>query len=200
MVNGMMVKWLLLGFLLRGRSRPSTKNTPLFFYFSEEQGRTREGKWRGERGKKARGRGTRSFVCGPAGVLGQLVWPRCRVVCGMLRCLTSRVETYHANTLTITTKKPQDTPCTCRGTTVQERRLPVRMFYANPLERFWKISCTTFLIRRYLDVVVTSDIWNFSALRQCSLNECHKYRPASSYNGSLYKAFSYLLKRATSCW
>lgn len=96
MVNGMMVKWLLLGFLLRDRSRPSTKNTPLFFIFLRNKEGLAEASGE-EKEEKDEGRGTRSFVCGPAGVLGQLVSPRCRVVCGMLRCLTSRVETYHAN-------------------------------------------------------------------------------------------------------
>lgn len=67
---------------------------PRLFIFPGEQGRTAQ-VTRRERGKKTRG-GAILRVWSWSGVLGQLGRPRCRVVCGMPRCLTSHLETSHA--------------------------------------------------------------------------------------------------------
>lgn len=192
-----MVKWLLSVFFFATARVLPPRRTPLFLFFWGTRKASRRQVARRKR-KKTRG-GARSFVCGPARVLGQLLWPRCRVVCGMLRCLTR-----HTMRTTITTEEApglcahvEDT--TCR-TTTHVLRKPPREILEAPRLVFFAVSHIH--LCRYLDVVVTTNIWNLIRFVQCtgSLNECHKYGPASSFNGSLYKAFSHLLGQATSCW
>lgn len=89
-----MVKWLLSIFSSPPRSSTGAVY-PVFLFFPRNKEEGAEASNEEKEGKR-RGEG-RSFVCGPAGVLGQLGWLRCRVVCGMPRCLTSRrYETSHA--------------------------------------------------------------------------------------------------------
>lgn len=142
-----------LGFLLRPRSSTGTAY-PIFLFFprnkeerAEASGEEKEGKRRGER---------RSFVCGPAGVLGQL--GRGVALCVVCHGVLRRVETSHAKRYKHEEAREFRTHASHNVRNGGLCAKPPREMLEGP----WAVHSLFFVhsSRYSLDVITTLDIWN----------------------------------------
>lgn len=191
----MTVKWLLSVFSsarARHRVPPPVLLTPSFYFSRGTRKNARRQVARRKR-EKDEGRGDPSCVVLPESSVNS-VGPRCRVVCGMPRCLTSRRDV------------PCETPWEAREedsvymrTTACRTpgRASSRQLYTKPpremLEGPWSMHSRFFArSSRYPLDGCRYDFWHleFSALPTCVINETW---PTSSWSGSFYETLFHIL-------